>query len=232
MLDKMVENKEIKDFDGGNDKFEVNFTIYELPSGKSCTEDNMKLVKKLSTTNMVYFDEDNAIRKADSTSDIIEHFCTVRLPFYVKRKQKMIDELKTELSFKSNKARFIKSVIEDEMVLFNTTESGARTAKHQSEIESDLVKFKYDMHNGSYNYLIDLPFRSCTAETIAKLNDELANCRERLDKIESTTPKEMWLADLNELEKEITNYYKNCQSEKNERNKNTLKKTTRKIKSK
>lgn len=63
------------------------------------------------------FDKENHIHKYDNPLDIIEDFYNIRLEFYHKRKQSLLEALNLELLKLNNKARFIKMVVDEEVVV-------------------------------------------------------------------------------------------------------------------
>jgi hypothetical protein len=51
-----------------------------------------------------------------------------------------------------------------------------------------------------YDYLLKMPLRSLTLEKVESLTRELEQKEKELEKLRSTTAKEMWMLDLNNLE--------------------------------
>ena len=76
-----------------------------------------KLETAINTTNMVAFDENIQIKKFESAEEILYHFYKMRLEMYKKRKEYIESELEKKLEFISEKARFIKLVIDGVIVL-------------------------------------------------------------------------------------------------------------------
>ena len=68
-------------------------------------EKMMKLYASLSTTNMHLFNDEEKLMKFDSEKEIIDSYFPIRLKYYQKRKDYMIDALQKELNLLSNKAR-------------------------------------------------------------------------------------------------------------------------------
>lgn len=66
-------------------------------------ENKFKLETKISTANMVVFDAEGRLRKWDCAEKILEEFYYVRLEYYQKRKDHLVDVLKVELEKLTNK---------------------------------------------------------------------------------------------------------------------------------
>ena len=66
---------------------------------------------------MVLFSPEGKLKKYNSIEEILETFYNLRLQYYHTRKEYMISLLKKEVATLSNKARFIKMVIEDELII-------------------------------------------------------------------------------------------------------------------
>ena len=75
------------------------------------------LTTSLNINNMVLFSPEGKLKKYNSIEEILETFYKLRLEFYHIRKEYMISVLKKEVATLSNKARFIKMVIEDELII-------------------------------------------------------------------------------------------------------------------
>ena len=75
------------------------------------------LTGSLNIKNMVLFDPEGKLKKYNTIEEILDTFYTLRLQYYHIRKEYMISALKKEVATLSNKARFIKMVIEDELII-------------------------------------------------------------------------------------------------------------------
>ena len=92
---------------------------------KKDKNDNDLLIKtfslqsSISLKNMVLFGPDGKIKRYSSVEEILEIFYNIRLDLYEKRKEYMISIMKRDLGILSNKVRFIKAVISEELILKN-----------------------------------------------------------------------------------------------------------------
>jgi DNA topoisomerase-2 len=100
--------------------FEV--TILEEYAKKFKEDDELfvktfNLQTSINLNNMVLFSPEGKIKKYNSVEEILDTFYNLRLEYYHIRKEYMISVLKKEVATLSNKARFIKMVIEDELII-------------------------------------------------------------------------------------------------------------------
>ena len=75
------------------------------------------LTSSINIKNMVLFSPEGKLKKYNTVEEILETFYNLRLQYYTIRKDYLISVLKKEVSTLSNKARFIKMVIEDELII-------------------------------------------------------------------------------------------------------------------
>lgn len=225
MLEELVNEKELKDVDCKIDTINVDITITEKPTGMICTEKNLKLTSKIATTNMVCFDHNSELRKFKSTSDFINYFCEVRLPYYEKRKTNMLKNLDDEFEISSNKLNFIKGVINGNITIYENNKS-----RNEDMIVKDLEEQKFKKITDSYNYLLNISVRSFTKENTTKLEKEVDELSDNIKTLKNTTPRELWLTDIDLLEKTIPKYYKRKEKEDEDLPLKTAKKTKKVMK--
>jgi DNA topoisomerase-2 len=118
----------------------------------------------------------------------------------------MIATLEKELMILSNKARYISEVLEGTIDL---------RKKKESEIINMLSEKEYDKLDNDeqeYNYLLKMPMYSVSEEKVKKLNKEYEDKKEELERIKETTIQQMWLYELELLEKEYEVF---CDERKN-----------------
>lgn len=81
--------------------------------------ERFKLISPISLQNMVAFDYRGKIKKYDHVHDILKDFYEVRLEYYQKRKDYMTGRLQWEAEKLSFQVKFIKMIIEKELVITN-----------------------------------------------------------------------------------------------------------------
>ena len=93
------------------------------------------LQSTINIKNMVLFSPEGKLKKYNSIEEILETFYDLRLKYYHLRKDYMISVLKKEVATLSNKARFIKMVIEDELII---------KKKKRAVLVNELYDLKFD----------------------------------------------------------------------------------------
>lgn len=184
-LDSLVEKKVISDFKNNSTPETVDFKIYDY-SGKDLVKD-LKLQKVIRTSNMHLFHPDTGIKKYDTVESIMVDFVKIRLAMYKKRKTHMTAALSSEVERISNKARFVRMVVEDELVVFK---------KKRSEIERELTKHKFLEVDGGYDYLLNIKTYQYTEEAIADMTREVKARTDELAALKRLKVVEMWESDI------------------------------------
>merc|ERR1712066_686805 len=143
--------------------------------------------------NMVLFDSDGRIQKYKSAVQIMEEFCTVRLKYYDLRKKYLIDKLTLERDLLSNRARFIKMIIEKKLHINNVK---------KADVVKDLTKLKFQKFGEEkpprtgFEYLLIMQIASLTKERKEELERMAKDKATELEKVKRTSIQNMWLADL------------------------------------
>jgi DNA topoisomerase-2 len=135
VLEKLLENKnlkKVKNYSGDNS---VEFVIYTEPDGIVPTLTNMKLTDTLSTSNMVLFDIENRLRKFKSVEEILIYFCEKRYEWYNIRRNGDIKDVQEQLKWVNNKIRYIEMVDKGELIT---------SKRDESELEQEMDKKKFD----------------------------------------------------------------------------------------
>ncbi len=146
------------------------------------------------TENLTTLDENGKLKIFDKAEDIVKHFVGVRLGWYQTRKDYLIDKTEKQLSLVTNKARFIKDIIDGKLKINNVP---------KEKIVTYLKTNAYDTVHGSYDYLLSMAIHSLTKERYEKLLLEKEGCIIALKTLKATDPKEMYLGDLKKLKLSI-----------------------------
>lgn len=99
----------------------VHFVIEaeeDLPSDE-IVEKALKLTDYIGIGNMTMFDSEGRIRQWESANAILDEFYTLRLQYYDKRKEYLVDTLREEWKRLDNKVRFILAVVNKEIIINN-----------------------------------------------------------------------------------------------------------------
>lgn len=207
-LEEQLEEKNIKCMKNYSTPKKVNFVITETTNGFKCTEENLKLKSYIYTSNMVLFKDSGNLRKFDTVDDIIECFCNVRYEYYIKRKAYILKDLKKDLKTLENKARFLKEVMNDELIIFK---------RDEDDISTEMEKTGYDKEDDTFDYLLRLQVRSFTKQKTGELETEVENTKKRIKIIENTSEKQMWIDDLDVFTKAYIPWVKTISAEKDKK---------------
>ena len=112
----------IKDYKEFNDHRTVHFEIQvdEKHTPKILEEgilERFKLLKQVATSNLVAFDTRGQIRKYEKVEDILEEYYLHRMEKYTERKKYWLDVYHADYRKLKNQARFIKEIIDGELIV-------------------------------------------------------------------------------------------------------------------
>lgn len=202
VLDGLVEKGTIEDYedlsDPKTDKFE--FTIKVKRVFFDVNQDPQSWVKvfalaKPLNEQLNCIDENNRIKEFNNIREIVDAFMKIRLEFYAKRKEYLLKKYLEEITFDVSKYTWCKGIIDETIVIKN---------KKKDDIVKQLEKIdKIVQKDGSYNYLLNMPMSSITKEKMAELTDKIKALKEQIKELHKKTIEEMWLNDLDEIEKEF-----------------------------
>ncbi|KAF5736454.1 DNA topoisomerase 2 [Tripterygium wilfordii] len=185
-----------------------------------------KLTTTISTSNMHLFDPNGVIKKYDTPEQILEEFFPLRLEFYEKRKNILLDNLEEELLKLENRVRFILGVVSGEIIVNNrkradlflelqhkgftpfpkktkSIELAVAGATHDTEDTEDNVVLAKGVRASDYDYLLSMAIGSLTLEKVQELCADKDKLNQEVDDLRKATPKSMWIKDLDALEREL-----------------------------
>jgi len=197
-LNNLVEKRIITDYeDNSSDKIEYILKFQRAVLKEYISKgrlDGLLKIHSQETENLTTIDENGNLKIFNKVEDIVKHFVCIRLGYYDKRKAYLLDKLNRELLIISNKARFIKDIIDGKLKINNVP---------KQKIVEYLEKNKYDQVDGTFNYLLNMPIYSLTKERFEELLKQKAEKETEIKVIEGTDPKDMYLKDLTELKKSL-----------------------------
>ena len=255
-----TENSKIKefviDYNDNSTATLIDFTvsiatdmISELK--KKGLEKSMKLKSSIATSNLVMFDQNGKIKRYNDVKEILKEFYDLRLDFYGKRKEHMINKLKREFDMLDNKVRFLLAIIEEKLVInkkkkvqlvkelismkFTPFQDEKKKRiplegeEGDNENEEEEEEVKDDTGKG-FDYLLRMPLWNLTYEKIEKLKKQKSDKSDEIEELKKITPKMLWLEDLNKLEVAIQEHYYDIENDEEEETegKGKKKKTTKK----
>ncbi|WFD27084.1 DNA topoisomerase (ATP-hydrolyzing) [Malassezia nana] len=177
-----------------------------------------KLSTVISTGNMVLFNPEGKIKKYATPLEILDDFYFLRLGFYQRRKEHMIDELKRVYDRLSNQARFVSMIIAKELSVSNKKKADivqqlselqfqrfpkvAAKARSVAEVaEEDEGEDALDdgdpsSHITDYDYLLGMAIYSLTKERVDRLIKERDEAETQLKILLGRSPQNLWDEDL------------------------------------
>jgi DNA topoisomerase-2 len=153
-----------------------------------------KLIEN-ETENLTCLDENGKLIIFKNVTDLINYFVKFRLTFYDKRKKYMLDQLADQHNKMSNRAKFIKSIIDNKLKVNN---------RPKQDIVTDLEKMKFDKIEFSYDYLLNMAIHSLTKEKYEELLKQIGENEAESKRINAIAPIDMYREDLKELRKKMT----------------------------
>lgn len=201
-LISLEETRRLTSYDN-NCKANVNYVLKFRREDLKSLQDSDRLdrflkMEEKQSENFTVLDENGNLKIFESATQIIQYFVKFRLTYYIKRKEYLINKLNQELLLLSNKAEFIKMIIDGKLKINNVP---------RKQIILALETADFDEINGSYNYLLSLPIHTLTKETY---EDLLGDTYAKENELESTKAKDttqMYRDDLQELRKALIKSY-------------------------
>ena len=198
LLVKLYDSKEIADYTDNSQGLEVDYTIkFTRENLADLDEAGLKKLLKLVDSETEFYntlDEHGKLKIFQNTKDIIDYFMNFRLSFYQKRKDYMIGVIERELVLFSNRAKFIKLIIEDKLIV---------AKKPKDKLIAEIEKLKFDLIDGNYDYLLRMPISSLTKEVYEKLLQDEKDKKIELVETKKLQPREMYKKDLLHLQQDL-----------------------------
>ncbi|KAK3845306.1 MAG: DNA topoisomerase [Linnemannia gamsii] len=208
----------IKDYrdDGTLSRIDLTVTLTEDNMRKARQEgleSKFKLTSTMTTSNMVCFDPEGRIKKYNSTEEIVQEFFDLRLQFYRRRKDYLIDVYTKQWTRLDNKVRFILMIISGELVVQNRKKAIIVEDMHSKnfatvgeldleidvgEVPEDTVKVKVERGN-EYDYLLRMPIWTMTHEKVEELKKERDAKNQELRILIDKSANTLWNEDLEDF---------------------------------
>ena len=213
----------IQSIDQRSSKLDVNILIKCKPGTDFTTKnlvDDLKLSCKITLAYMNLFNHEGILTKYNNTADIIRHHAKIRLETYAKRINHQVKEMEIDVNLFLNKARFLKEVAVDKKIKPWEMKSDA--------LRSLLRQLNYYEYE-NMNYLVKMEIDQLTQDQVEKMNKLAVDMQNNLDRLRKTTPNDVWILELNQLEKAYDDYVVELNEQKTTKSaKDTVSKKKRK----
>lgn len=200
-LDKLCENGTIQDYDDKCDPktdkilFNIKTTrefTRKIDSNERKLYEVLHLVKSLPEV-LCCIDESGRVKEYKSINEILDSFISLRLKYYQKRKDWLVNDLKQKLMTLASKYYFVKGVVDGTIIV---------NKKKKDAIIAQLDKIdKISKVDSSYDYLLAMQISSLTYEKMEELKKQIEVSKAKFNEVKTTTIQQMWLNDLNDLKK-------------------------------
>lgn len=190
-LESLVEEKKITGFRDLSVDNNVYFEIYGFTDQANYR--TLKLKRTMGMSNMVLLDESSRPVRYDTAYDILEAFYSRRLPVYQERKAYILQKLAEEITTMHHKIHFIQAVINGELHIIN---------RKVAEIHATMARLGIpeEIYQSSRT-------RNLSEDDITDLMNQITAKEQERVVVEQTSPEQMWLRDLDELEEVYRTVY-------------------------
>jgi DNA topoisomerase-2 len=134
---------------------------------------------------MTLYDENLKLKTYETIEEICESFYKLRLPYFQKRKDLLLNKIKNEIDNLENQIKFILLVRENNKIF-----------KMEEKVILELL-IKNKIKNGPE--LINMSFKLFTIEYLNKLENKIKELKNTKKLLDGKTDKDLWLDDLNNL---------------------------------
>lgn len=201
-LNKLEDDGVIQDYDDrcnprNNDMhFEIK-TSRDFTRKHEDLESLYKVFRLVQTLPEQYncIDEDNRVREFKSVKEILDAFIDIRLKYYQKRKDFILETFKSEIERLVSKYVFCKGIIDKTIKVANVKK---KLVEEQLEKTKNVIKV-----DGSFDYLLRIPIFQITNEEIEGLKQKIKDLKAQFSDAKGKTVNDMWLEDLKELQKKL-----------------------------
>lgn len=187
LVDKWLTEKKLSDKPRKDSKpEEVNFTLEGFANP---TMKNLKLTTSFSDTNLVLYDQHGRICKYENMESVVADFCAYRYEMYEKRRGLIIAEYERDFREEQVKIDFLSEVISGSLVL------------RDPDIKSKLAVKEWPLS------LLKLGLDSITDEGLENHRKKLAAIRAKIEAVQQTTARQLWLNEMLDFEKAYNKHY-------------------------
>jgi DNA topoisomerase-2 len=207
-------NLPIINYDNHSTDEKVSFLI-KLEKGfiQSLSDEDIlkrfKLTKILNTSSMYLYNDKGEIQHYKTPEEIMEDFYNIRLEYYQRRKDYLLQKLLRECIVLENKVKFVESVLADK-IKWNIPEEElevilAHLGLNMLNLEEfDLgidftTRIPKEGAKVNYNYLLEMKIRSLTREKVLSLQKEYEEKRVEYDILEKKPIARLWIEDMDIL---------------------------------
>lgn len=196
-LDSLLDKREIVNWENagkGKIDYIIKYTREKLATmSKEDIDKHLKL-SEYESENFTVLDEHGKLKIFDSAENILKYFVDFRLKYFYSRQSFQLNKIKNDIFKLEQQYKFVKAVIDGKILINN---------KKKDEIEKSIIAQKIEKFNDSYDFLLQLPIYSLTKEKLENLTESIKDKKVEEKTIKASVPKEVYIAELEQLLKEI-----------------------------
>lgn len=185
--------------DDSNVEFIIKFKYIPFKNNNDI-EKIFLLNNKISIGNMYLHDKNGKLKKYNTPIEIINEFYIVRLDYYEKRKQNLLQKLNDEINHFKTRLQFIKIVINNKNI-FKMSKGAIIDLLRERDIIPD------EDLEGDYEFLFRMPFSSFTREKVLELQKLIETKISEYGRILNTRVEDVWKNDLIKLRDNLSDIY-------------------------
>jgi len=172
-------------------KFVIHWNSnYAQPNHRS-----LHLVKSFGLSNITLIDHKGFPKKFDEIQTVLHQYYDNMLDHYKLVRSKRIETEEDKFTDTSYKIKFISLVLNNEIVIM--------------KVKEEEVKTKMEQHQIPFDYYDKSKSRDFSVESLEKHKKNLEECKARLETSKKLVAQDIWINDLEILEKELKKRYKN-----------------------
>lgn len=201
----LSQQREKKAISGYTNHSKANTVHFEITGMKATpNHKNLRLVRCFGMSNMVLLDINDRPIKYDSTMDILESFYHLRLPWYQKRKDNILESIQSKINLLNEKIKFINAVI----LGYNLTKANPGISLSEVNDKGGILTLGFNKKNileqmEKLNFDIELldkvNLSHCTVEKLQTFSEDLQKLFKEKEEIEGVSPERMWQNDIDEF---------------------------------
>jgi len=155
----------------------------------------LKLVRKISYTNMKAFDRHGSLTSFSSPARIVHEFGLLRVWLYARRKSLEMGDLARDLAVAESRRAFVEAQVEDRLRLREFTSKAA------AHVEMD--RLGIGRVDGTFAHLDGLSMWQSTRDEVDKLKRKVVEIRAVLEELSSKQPWDLWREELDAAAAEL-----------------------------
>ena len=185
----------IFDFKDNSTTEKANFIIHWNSNYCQPNHQTLHLIRTFGMSNITLIDHNGFPKKFNDIQEVIEQYFQNMLNHYKVVRDSRISAEESKYRDTSFKIKFISLVLKNEITIM--------------KVKEEYVKEKMEEHSIPFEYYDKSKSRDFSMESLEKHKKNLLECKERIELAKKTVSEDIWLRDLDVIEKELKKRFKN-----------------------